>query len=171
MTITSSFNGNAKNSRQSARAGWPARYNAPVARRVARVAGWGMAAVADAATPWPWALADGFRYSGTHCGLRPDPDRRDLAIFASDRPCTAAGVFTQNQVVAAPVHLCRERLPSDQIRAVVVCSGNANACTGDQGRADAERQQHHRLRSPGDDGLPSKKNRRMTLQSRRELRK
>jgi glutamate N-acetyltransferase/amino-acid N-acetyltransferase len=48
-------------------------------------------------------------------------------------------VFTQNRVVAAPVVVCRERLPSDSARGVVVCSGNANACTGEQGFADARR--------------------------------
>ncbi len=84
-------------------------------------------------------LARGFRYAGIISGLRNEPDRRDLAVIISDRPATAVGVFTQNQVCAAPVHVCRDRLPSDQIRAVVICSGNANACTGDQGMADAKR--------------------------------
>ncbi len=84
-------------------------------------------------------LARGFRYAGIISGLRNEPDRRDLAVIISDRPATAAGVFTQNQVCAAPVHVCRSRLPSDTVRAVVICSGNANACTGDQGMADAIR--------------------------------
>ena len=84
-------------------------------------------------------LARGFRYAGIVSGLRNEPDRRDLAVIISDSPATAAGVFTQNQVCAAPVHVSRDRLPSDQIRAVVICSGNANACTGDQGMADAMR--------------------------------
>jgi len=86
-----------------------------------------------------WILADGFRYAGIHCGLRPEPTRRDLAIIVSDRPAAAAGVFTQNRVCAAPVHLCRERLPRADARAIVICSGNANACTGEQGMADAHR--------------------------------
>ena len=84
-----------------------------------------------------WHLAHGFRYAGVHCGIRPDPDRLDLALIASDRPAAAAGVFTQNRVCAAPVHVCRERLPSAAVRGIVVCSGNANACTGAQGFADA----------------------------------
>src|SRR5437016_3039858 len=86
-----------------------------------------------------WHLADGYRYAGVHCGLRPDPDRRDLALVVSDRPAAAAGVFTQNRVVAAPVRVCRERLPARDARGIVICSGNANACTGERGLADARR--------------------------------
>jgi glutamate N-acetyltransferase/amino-acid N-acetyltransferase len=51
----------------------------------------------------------------------------------------AAGVFTQNRVCAAPVKVCRSRLPATTMRGLVVCSGNANACTGQQGMDDAER--------------------------------
>jgi glutamate N-acetyltransferase/amino-acid N-acetyltransferase len=86
-----------------------------------------------------WHLARGFRYAGVHSGLRPDPHRLDLALIASDRPAAAAGVFTQNRVCAAPVHVCRERLPTAQARGIVICSGNANACTGPQGLVDARR--------------------------------
>src|ERR1019366_2549694 len=78
-----------------------------------------------------WHLARGYRYAGIHCGLRGNqPGRLDLALVASDRPAVAAGVFTQNRVCAAPVHLCRERLPASEVRGIVICSGNANACTG-----------------------------------------
>jgi glutamate N-acetyltransferase/amino-acid N-acetyltransferase len=84
-------------------------------------------------------LAKGFRFAGLHCGIRPDPARRDLALVVSDAQAAAAGVFTQNRVRAAPVRVCQERLPSAQARGVVVCSGNANACTGPQGLADARR--------------------------------
>jgi glutamate N-acetyltransferase/amino-acid N-acetyltransferase len=86
-----------------------------------------------------WHLAQGYRYAGIHCGLRPDPERQDLALVVSDRPAAAAGVFTQNRVAAAPVQVCRERLPTPQARGVVICSGNANACTGQQGLEDARR--------------------------------
>jgi glutamate N-acetyltransferase/amino-acid N-acetyltransferase len=82
-------------------------------------------------------LAKGFRYAGLRCGIRPDPDRRDLALIVSDVPAAAAGVFTQNRVRAAPVRVCQERLPSDDVRGVVICSGNANACTGPRGLEDA----------------------------------
>ncbi|MBY0513665.1 MAG: bifunctional glutamate N-acetyltransferase/amino-acid acetyltransferase ArgJ [Gemmataceae bacterium] len=86
-----------------------------------------------------WHLAGGFRYAGVVSGLRSEPDRRDLAVIVSDSPAAAAGVFTQNRVCAAPVQVSRARLPRADARAVVVCSGNANACTGEQGLADARR--------------------------------
>ncbi len=86
-----------------------------------------------------WHIADGFRFAGVVIGLRSEPDRRDLAVIVSDRPATAAGVFTQNRVCAAPVRVSRERLPRMDARAIVICSGNANACTGEQGFADARR--------------------------------
>lgn len=91
--------------------------------------------------PASWHLAKGFRFAGLHCGIRPGPDttRRDLAIAVSDRPASAAGVFTQNRVRAAPVRVCQQRLPSAEVRGVVACSGNANACTGPQGLKDARR--------------------------------
>jgi len=86
-----------------------------------------------------WHLARGYRFAGIHCGLRPDPQRRDLALIVSDTPACVAGVFTQNRVTAAPVRVSRERLPSNSARGVVVCSGNANACTGVRGLEDARR--------------------------------
>ena len=89
--------------------------------------------------PQTWLLAGGYRFAGLHCGIRPDRDRMDLAIVVSDRPASTAGVFTRNRVRAAPVRVCQERLPADDVRGVIVCSGNANACTGTQGLADARR--------------------------------
>ncbi|MBP3960782.1 bifunctional glutamate N-acetyltransferase/amino-acid acetyltransferase ArgJ [Gemmata sp. G18] len=86
-----------------------------------------------------WHLARGYRFAGIVSGLRTEPDRRDLAVIVSDTPAAAAGVFTQNRVCAAPVQVSRDRLPRPDARAIVICSGNANACTGDQGLADARR--------------------------------
>lgn len=86
-----------------------------------------------------WHLARGYTFAGIVSGLRTEPDRRDLAVIISAAPAAAAGVFTQNRVCAAPVQVSRERLPRADARAIVVCSGNANACTGDQGLADARR--------------------------------
>src|SRR5205814_4790096 len=83
--------------------------------------------------------ARGYRYAGIVSGLRSEPDRRDVGVIISDQPACAAGLFTQNRVCAAPVQVSRERLPRADARAIVVCSGNANACTGDQGLADARR--------------------------------
>ncbi|HZU36029.1 MAG TPA: bifunctional glutamate N-acetyltransferase/amino-acid acetyltransferase ArgJ [Gemmataceae bacterium] len=86
-----------------------------------------------------WHLARGYRFAGVHSGLRTEPGRLDLAMIVSDAPAAAAGVFTQNRVVAAPVRVCRERVPTTEARGVVICSGNANACTGQQGLQDARR--------------------------------
>ena len=84
-----------------------------------------------------WHVARGYRLGGVHCGVRSSPDRRDLGMIVSDRPAAAVGVFTKNRVVAAPVRLTRQRLPTDSARGVIVCAGNANACTGKQGLHDA----------------------------------
>src|SRR5581483_5402519 len=84
-------------------------------------------------------LARGYRFAGVACGIRGDSDRLDLALVVSDRPARAAGVFTQNRVVAAPVRVCRQRLPDENMRGIVICSGNANACTGQRGLDDARR--------------------------------
>jgi glutamate N-acetyltransferase/amino-acid N-acetyltransferase len=81
-------------------------------------------------------LPQGFRAAGVHCGIKSDADRLDLALFVSDRPCAAAGTFTRNRVCGAPVKVSRERLPA-AARAVVINSGNANACTGERGIEDA----------------------------------
>src|SRR5207245_1892416 len=86
-----------------------------------------------------WNLPRDYRYAGIHCGIRSEPDRLDLALVISDTPAAAVGVFTQNRVVAAPVRVCRERLPRADARGVVICSGNANACTGQRGLGDARR--------------------------------
>jgi glutamate N-acetyltransferase/amino-acid N-acetyltransferase len=86
-----------------------------------------------------WHLATGYRFSAVNCGIRPDPNRLDLALVVSDRPASAAGVFTQNRVCAAPVRVSRSRVPTGDARGFVVCSGNANACTGERGLADARR--------------------------------
>jgi len=63
--------------------------------------------------------------------------KRDLALIVSEVPSTVAGMFTTNQVCAAPVKVCIERVKSGVAQALVVNSGNANACTGRQGLKDA----------------------------------
>ena len=79
----------------------------------------------------------GFSAGGLHCGVKSDPAKFDLALFVSDRPATAAGVFTRNVVVGAPVTVSRGRVPTGAARAVVVNSGCANVSTGERGLADA----------------------------------
>jgi len=80
----------------------------------------------------------GFSMSGVHAGIKQDKTREDISLIKAESACTAAGVYTQNKVVAAPVILDRQRTPTADIRGIVINSGNANACTGEQGERDAE---------------------------------
>jgi glutamate N-acetyltransferase/amino-acid N-acetyltransferase len=81
----------------------------------------------------------GFRGAGVKAGIKASGNH-DLALLASDVPARCFGVFTLNQVKAAPVLYDQEVLSrSDRISAVLVNSGNANACTGPDGWADAKR--------------------------------
>ncbi len=84
-------------------------------------------------------VPDGFSLTGVYCGIKRDAKKLDLSLVVSDRDATGVGVYTQNLVYAAPVALDRSRTPSSRIRAVVICSGVANACTGDRGLEDARR--------------------------------
>ena len=76
----------------------------------------------------------GFSYAGIHCGIK--AARKDLALVFSEAPCAAAGCFTVNASRAAPVRDAEARLPSTEVRAIVVNSGNANALTGPEGERD-----------------------------------
>jgi glutamate N-acetyltransferase/amino-acid N-acetyltransferase len=86
------------------------------------------------------SLPRGFRFAATACGLKKS-GALDLAIIASDVPASAAAVFTQNLVVAAPVLLSKAHLRASQgrMRAVVVNAGNANCATGAAGHAASQR--------------------------------
>jgi len=87
----------------------------------------------------------GFRAGGVFCDIKKlgtgkgsnKGPKRDLALIVSETPATVAGMFTTNQVCAAPVKVCAERVKKGTAQVVVVNSGNANACTGRQGMADA----------------------------------
>ena len=87
----------------------------------------------------------GFLASGVFCNIKrlgtgkgsDKGQKRDLALIVSEAPATVAGMFTTNQVCAAPVKVCVERVKQGTARAVVINSGNANACTGKQGLRDA----------------------------------
>jgi len=78
----------------------------------------------------------GFKAAGIASGLKKNGGK-DLGLIYSEVPATVAGVFTKNMVQAAPVLLDRERIKSGVCQAVIVNSGNANCCTGDQGMIDA----------------------------------
>src|ERR1700751_453119 len=87
----------------------------------------------------------GFKAAGVFCEIKRlgtgkgsnKGNKSDLALIVSDAPATVAGMFTTNQVCAAPVKVCIERVKHGSAQAIVVNSGNANACTGKQGMADA----------------------------------
>ncbi len=78
----------------------------------------------------------GFRAAGLHCGIK--REKPDLALLVSDVPASVAGVFTTNKVKAAPVRYTQAAVARGRAQAVVVNSGNANACTGKPGLADAD---------------------------------
>ncbi|HWF59295.1 MAG TPA: bifunctional glutamate N-acetyltransferase/amino-acid acetyltransferase ArgJ [Nitrospira sp.] len=79
----------------------------------------------------------GFKAAGIHCGIK-KPDLLDLALCVSDVSGPIAGVFTKNRIVAAPILLDRHHLRSRRGRAIIANSGNANACTGEQGLVAAK---------------------------------
>jgi glutamate N-acetyltransferase / amino-acid N-acetyltransferase len=87
----------------------------------------------------------GFLASGVFCDIKRlgtgkgsnKGQKRDLSLIVSEVPATVAGMFTTNQICAAPVKVCVERVKKGVAQAVVVNSGNANACTGRQGLRDA----------------------------------
>ncbi|OAT80312.1 bifunctional glutamate N-acetyltransferase/amino-acid acetyltransferase ArgJ [Desulfotomaculum copahuensis] len=80
--------------------------------------------------------AQGFLAAGAAAGVK-YRGKLDLALLYSEVPASAAGVFTTNRVKAAPLLLTMEHIAGGRARAVVVNSGNANACTGEQGWRDA----------------------------------
>lgn len=80
----------------------------------------------------------GFRAAGVKAGIKPSGGD-DLAILLTEHPSAAAGTFTTNRICAAPVKWCRSLLPREDIRGVVINSGNANAATGEPGMENARR--------------------------------
>ncbi|MBI5091034.1 MAG: bifunctional glutamate N-acetyltransferase/amino-acid acetyltransferase ArgJ [Candidatus Hydrogenedentes bacterium] len=80
----------------------------------------------------------GFRASGVAAGVKPGSTKNDCALVASDFPATVAGVFTKNVMKAPPIVWDAEVCKKGTARAVFTNSGNANACTGERGYADAK---------------------------------
>ncbi len=72
--------------------------------------------------------AKGFKAGAMRCGIRKSQTKKDLAMILSDCECNAAAVYTTNRVKAAPILLTKEHLANGKARAVIVNSGNANAC-------------------------------------------
>lgn len=79
----------------------------------------------------------GFRFSGIASGIK-KTGKLDLGLIVSDSPADCAGVFTQNKVIAAPLQLTKQRVAKGKCQAILVNSGNANACTGSEGLRVAE---------------------------------
>lgn len=79
----------------------------------------------------------GFKAAGIAAGIKKN-NKKDLGLIFSKVPASVAGVFTRNQVQAAPVLLDKERVKTGIGQAIIVNSGNANCCTGEQGMTDAE---------------------------------
>lgn len=78
----------------------------------------------------------GFKASGMHTGVK--RKRNDLGVIYSEAPASTAGVYTTNVVQAAPLHVTKESIAKEgKLQAIIVNSGNANACTGEQGLKDA----------------------------------
>ncbi len=82
-------------------------------------------------------MCPGFKASGVASGLK-KKGQKDLGLIYSEVPATVAGLFTKNRVKAAPVLLDMELIKSGVCQAVIVNSGNANCCTGEQGMHDAK---------------------------------
>lgn len=81
-------------------------------------------------------MLKGFQFAAVEAAIK-KPGRKDLALIYSVTPAVAAAVFTTNKVQAAPVLISKERIAGEKCQAVLVNSGNANACTGKQGLHDA----------------------------------
>ncbi len=80
----------------------------------------------------------GFQAAGIACGIKATAGAKDLALIYSQTPARVAGLFTKNRVKAAPVLATRQKVRKGICQALIVNSGNANACTGEQGLKDAE---------------------------------
>lgn len=81
----------------------------------------------------------GFLASGIHVGIRKNREKKDLALIWSEQPCAAAAVYTTNRVKGQPLIVTQEHLADGRAQAVIVNSGNANTCTGEEGIKAARR--------------------------------
>ena len=75
--------------------------------------------------------AQGFVAGGIHCGVRKNKSKPDLAMIYSEKPCTAAAVYTRNLVKGAPILVTQKNLADGTAKAVICNSGNANTCNAD----------------------------------------
>lgn len=80
----------------------------------------------------------GFKFAGIHCGIKENPNKKDLSLIYSDVPCQIAATYTTNLVKAAPVLLDEKKMKKGLCQAIIMNSGNANACTGSLGLKNAQ---------------------------------
>ncbi|MHA1712307.1 MAG: bifunctional glutamate N-acetyltransferase/amino-acid acetyltransferase ArgJ, partial [Candidatus Freyarchaeota archaeon] len=81
---------------------------------------------------------EGIKAAGIACGIK-GGHKKDLALIFSDAPAYAAAVFTSNIVKAAHIEVCKETIKKGKVQAVIINSGNANACTGEEGKEAVKR--------------------------------
>ena len=81
----------------------------------------------------------GFLASGIYCGIKQGSVKKDLALIYSEVPAKASGMFTKNKVKGAPIYICKDHLSNKKAQAVIINSGNANTCTGDDGLSKAKK--------------------------------
>ncbi len=80
----------------------------------------------------------GFKAAGVYCGIKKNSNKKDLSLIYSEGKALSAGVFTTNKVKAAPVSINMKHIKNHNTQAVVINSGNANACTGEKGFEDGK---------------------------------
>ncbi|OOM73476.1 arginine biosynthesis bifunctional protein ArgJ [Clostridium puniceum] len=82
---------------------------------------------------------NGFLASGIHCGLKKSNLKKDLALIYSEVPAASAGMYTKNKVKGAPIYITKEHLTNKKAQAIIINSGNANTCNGDDGLNKAKK--------------------------------
>ncbi len=81
----------------------------------------------------------GFLASGIYCGLKKSNLKKDLALIYSEVPAAASGMFTKNKVKGAPISISKDHLSNKKAQAIIVNSGNANTCNGQDGLNKAKK--------------------------------
>ncbi len=81
----------------------------------------------------------GFLASGIYCGIKQGSVKKDLALIYSEVPAAASGMFTKNKVKGAPIYICKDHLANKKAQAIIINSGNANTCNGDDGLSKAKK--------------------------------
>lgn len=88
----------------------------------------------------------GFKFAGIHSGIKENPNKKDLSLIYSEVPCQIAATYTTNLAKAAPVLLDEKKMKKGLCQAIIMNSGNANACTGSLGLQNAQKMIHETAR-------------------------